>query len=331
MKSVASSFRRLLLLLVLLSAMVPGLATATDFFGHPDTGAPVAAPAAAGTASILPQSIRHLLSDTITAQRSLTEDLHRQMTLVKNGASWRPAAVIILLAFLYGMVHALGPGHGKIVVGGYLLTHRARVVQGLAMSGAAALVQAVSAILLVTGLVALLHVGLRQMLGQAERLESVSYALIALFSLGMIRAALRKDGCCAHAGMPGHDHHHDHDHEPAAPRPTAWRHALSTGAAIGLRPCTGAILVLLFALANGILPVGILATLAMAVGVMITVSTIGLAGVGTRRLLPTLGQNAARSETLHTSLALGGALLITLFGAFQAVALWTGLLLPTPG
>jgi ABC-type nickel/cobalt efflux system permease component RcnA len=92
---------------------------------------------------------------------------------------------------------------------------------------------------------------------------------------------------------------------------------------VGLRPCSGAILVLLFTLANGIFWVGIISTLAMGVGVAITVSVVSLGMVGLQRGLSLLG--AERSLRLRQGLALTGSLLIALLGALQFYGIWSGL------
>ena len=85
-------------------------------------------------------------------------------------------------------------------------------------------------------------------------------------------------------------------------------------AAIGFRPCTGALLVLLFTLANGLMAVGIAATFAMAAGVGLTVSGIGLGALGLNRLLDRGAARSRHGETLRKALSLGGAALIFLLG-----------------
>jgi ABC-type nickel/cobalt efflux system permease component RcnA len=107
---------------------------------------------------------------------------------------------------------------------------------------------------------------------------------------------------------------------------------LATGAAVGLRPCSGAILVLLFSLANDIVLIGILATFAMAVGVAITVTAVSLASLGVHRAATAMGGRTKRiAETGYSAVALGGALLIAVFGILELVGVWTGALTPGAG
>ena len=123
-----------------------------------------------------------------------------------------------------------------------------------------------------------------------------------------------------------HHHTHNHDHGSAwghahAPEPVelagpgGWKRGFSAVVAVGLRPCSGAILVLAFALAQGLFLVGVGATFTMAIGTFITVAVIATiavgAGVWARRM--------AASKTGYGMLAMRGievcaALLVTIFG-----------------
>jgi ABC-type nickel/cobalt efflux system permease component RcnA len=91
---------------------------------------------------------------------------------------------------------------------------------------------------------------------------------------------------------------------------------LAVAFSVGIRPCTGAILVLVFALAQGLFWAGIFATFAMALGTAITVAVLATLALGSRELVLKLGQgNAAWTETVWSLCAIGGALIIFLFGA----------------
>lgn len=102
----------------------------------------------------------------------------------------------------------------------------------------------------------------------------------------------------AHQHHGGHDHQHDgaeHDHAACCghahiPAPEAlqgewsWKRALAIALAVGIRPCTGAILVLVFALSQGLLWAGVFATFAMALGTAITISALAAFAVGSREM-----------------------------------------------
>ena len=339
--------KRLLLLLALLTLPVVS-AHAADMFGKPDSPPASAEPATPIEqkpdvfAPNLPDPFRSALSSLVEVQRQLNTRLRGDLRAVRDQGGLTPALAIITISFLYGIFHAVGPGHGKVVVGSYFLSRRSRLLHGLAMSGSAALVQSVSAIILVGLLALVLEAGSSEIMARAGQLEELSYAAICGLGLWMAWGVISGRTCCehhddeAHGAHDAHDHHehdhcgcghyhhHDHAHKPVAkPQRPEWLQVILTGGAVGLRPCSGAILVLLFTLANGIFWVGVVSTLAMGVGVAITVSVVSLGMVGLQRGLSAIG--AERTQRLRQGLALTGSLLITLLGAAQLYGIWSGL------
>ncbi len=98
------------------------------------------------------------LWDTALARVWAAHDqLHRALAQAlqdlegEDGIGWG----LVLVSFLYGVLHAAGPGHGKAVLTTYLLTHRHRLNRGIAMGTLAALLQGLTALLLVYGLTGL--------------------------------------------------------------------------------------------------------------------------------------------------------------------------------
>jgi nickel/cobalt exporter len=138
-----------------------------------------------------------------------------------------------------------------------------------------------------------------------------------------------------HEHAHAHDHHHDHDHEDEA---SAWGHAhapepqeltgrhwfrrgLAAIIAVGLRPCSGAVIVLVFALAQGLFWIGVASTFLMGVGTAITVAAIATLAVGARGLAGRLAKaKPGTGMILIRGLETAAALVIVLFGA----ALLTG-------
>ena len=320
------------LFLALLFALSLGAASSTvaaDMFGRPE-GPPPQAAADFGAMPALPAPLRAVIGRALAVQSRLNADLRAELQDARRSGSWHPALAIVLTSFLYGVFHAVGPGHGKIVVGSYFLTRRARLLHGFAMSGAAALVQAVSAVLLVSLVAAVLEAGSGQLLAYAANLETASYGVIAVLGLWMAWGVVRPHPCCEHGDHPDHAHHAHSGHGHQTPPGSELAKVLATGAAVGLRPCSGAILVLLFTLANEIYPIGILATFAMGLGVAITVSAVSLATFGAHRALPSLGRQAVAGR-MRQVLAMAGALVITLFGLLQLLGIWSGVITPMAG
>jgi ABC-type nickel/cobalt efflux system permease component RcnA len=240
-------------------------------------------------------------------QRAFHQDLGQAMQAAGDGDRLWPVLGVAAFAFLYGVFHAVGPGHGKAVVAGYFVGRGAPAWRAASLGGAIALVQAAAAILLVGGLALALGMAGTRLLAEVSLLEMASYGLIVVLGLLMLYRGIRGEPCCREAG-----HDHSHAHAPA-PR-SIWPAAL----AVGIRPCSGALIVLLFASANQAYLLGVGAVLAMALGVAITISAIGIGAIGARRGITrmTAGRPglAARSQT---ALAVGGAAIVVAAGALM--------------
>lgn len=96
----------------------------------------------------------------------------------------------------------------------------------------------------------------------------------------------------------------------------SWRQAWSLALSIGIRPCTGAIAVLLFALSIGMFWAGVFATFAMAAGTALTVSALAVIAVGSRELASRLaGRESAWAIRIEQAAGIAGAALVLLIGA----------------
>lgn len=244
---------------------------------------------------------------------------------VSGSAGW----TLITISFLYGIFHAAGPGHGKAVIASYMLADNATWKRGALLAAISAFVQALVAIAFVGAAVLIFGATARNMNVAASAIEIVAYSLIVLLGLYL----LWKKGAAFVAAWRGepdaHDHHHGHDHnhahghhghshgpEPAELKGKDWfRRGMIAAVAAGLRPCSGAILVLVFALAQGIFLIGIAATFAMGAGVAITVTAIALLAVFGKGLAVRLtSAMGGRSELMLRGIEVFGALLVIALG-----------------
>ena len=104
----------------------------------------------------------------------------------------------------------------------------------------------------------------------------------------------------------------------------SWRKALPIALAVGVRPCTGAILVLVFAIGQGLMWAGVFATFAMALGTAITVSALAALAVGSRELAMRLGNRHIGSERVRIAAGIGGSAAVMLLGALFFVGSLNG-------
>jgi nickel/cobalt exporter len=271
-----------------------------------------------------PSLFRRAGAAVIKLQSQVNRAINAQLMEIKAGD--KPWALWggLLIGFLYGVFHALGPGHGKSVIIGYFLGREAHPLRGIAMASWISLSHVVGAIVIVTVVHFILAESLASPVDEVDGLRVFSYGAILLIGLFMLWSALRGGGH-AHAHAHGHDHGHDHHHhdEHCAHVPGARKEQGILGFAAGFIPCSGAILILVFALTNGIVLSGIAMTLAIAVGMAITLSVMGVTSILVRRQIV-----LRLPESTVASRAFGfvGPILVTAIGA---VLLCGALLLPT--
>lgn len=330
--------------ILLVLAGTAGAATAQQRtpFGVPAAGPSAAAPVATG-AQQAPSVWSRFRIWVQTTQHTLQRQLAGAVRGLKGGDRFAAAWLLVGLSFLYGVVHAVGPGHGKAVISSYVLANERTVRRGVLLSFLASATQAVSAILLVGVLAILLNasgMGIKHAVGW---LEVASYALVALIGAWMLTTRIRTSLRSGETVVHRHRHHHGNEHGPAAPRHRgegccghshipdpgalegAWslRKMAAIVLAVGVRPCTGAIVVLVFALAHGLFLAGVGATLAMSFGTAVTVSALAVLAVGSKHLAVRLANgDGAWTTRIQSAASYTGSTLVLLFGA---VLFWASL------
>jgi nickel/cobalt exporter len=279
-------------------------------------------------------------------------EFYRMMsgTIRAAKADGSAAYTLLGISFLYGVFHAAGPGHGKAVISSYMIANDETWRRGVILSFASAILQAFTAIAIV-GIAAVALGATAHVMGNAVRaIEMVSYALIVLIGLRLLWVKGRSflhllrgerhehhhghsHAHHAHDHAHGHDHHHHEEEEASAwghahaPEPEElkgphWlRRGLAAIVAVGLRPCSGAIIVLVFALAQGLFWIGVASTFVMGLGTAITVAAVATIAVGARGFAGRLAKSKPGAGLLIVrGLETAAAAVIILFG----VALLTG-------
>ncbi|ESY13512.1 nickel ABC transporter permease [Mesorhizobium sp. LNJC386A00] len=307
--------------------------------------------------------------------------------------------LLIGLSFAYGIFHAAGPGHGKAVISSYMVANEVALRRGILLSFVSALLQGLTAILVMLLAYFVLRGTAISMTDAAWFMEIMSYVFVTLFGAWLLWRKLgptvqRWFGrapayslSAAHAGHShsghshaGHSHaaqahshalhvHHDHSHDhhaahdddthdhshhdhahhdhaahdhPAgevcdtcghshAPDPALlsgdrfdWRTAWSAVAAVGIRPCSGALIVLSFALLNGLWLGGLLSVLAMSIGTAITVSALATIAVTAKNWAVYFAGDGRMGNRIHTVVEIGGAAFVFLFGLLLLSASLSG-------
>lgn len=267
---------------------------------------------------------------------------------------WTAFLVLGGLSFLYGIFHAAGPGHGKVVISSYVLANETQLRRGVLLSVLSALMQSLVAVVFVLIAAGLLGMTSIAMGDAANWIGIASYGMVVLLGLWLIARKVfgwghsHQHGDMAHKAHAhlhadhdhdhhGHDHHahdhdHNHDHDDHAghdhvhivtPEATAGslREQLSVVFAVGLRPCSGALVVLVFALSQGLLPAGIAAVFLMGAGTAITVAVLATLAVTAKGLARKVGgiDNPVTAAAVWW-VELLGAVAVLAFGVLLLIA-----------
>jgi nickel/cobalt exporter len=298
------------------------------------------------------------------AVRAMRHDSHAVWTL-------------LALSFLYGVVHAAGPGHGKAVVSSYLLATRQTLRNGILLAFVASLAQAGGAIALILVASMVLHMTSVSITSASFYFEIVSDALIVTLGCWLVwskiirptwrprlnfepvhfltrpgrylagaapagasrfqaldaaqpsivsnpRPRARKNSTVAafdHIDINACECGHFHMPDAAAVEGWLdWRKAWTVVASTALRPCTGALIVLVFSISQGLQWAGIAATLVMGLGTAVTVATLAVLAVSARKTAFILtGADGPFGRRLRRGVEACGAIAVLLFGVVLLV------------
>jgi nickel/cobalt exporter len=258
---------------------------------------------------------------------------------------------LIGLSAAYGVFHAAGPGHGKALIASYMFANERALRRGIVLSFLAAILQALVAIALI-GIAALVFRATGAQMNRASYfVEISSYFLVAaiggwlVWSKGRAFVATLRRGLADHVargalfanapwrpamamGVASQFHvetpsaaaeadcGHYHAPDPAQlGAGFSWRGAVATVVAAGARPCSGAIVVLTFALTQGLFAAGIVATFAMALGTAVTTGALASLAVFAKDAAMRLAsRESSRVILIARGLELAAALCVLAYG-----------------
>ncbi len=263
-------------------------------------------------------------------QRRANAEVSFHMNAIERGEDLGAFLLALAVAFAYGAVHAFGPGHGKFVVVSYFLGREARVMRGVVMAVQIAIVHVIAAIVIVWLADLVLRGGFGLGLSDVPGVRAASFLIIVGIGLYMlyqaVRASLRPRGRGAHTHHHdhAHGHHHGHSHHH-------HHHGHSHGGkaeggilalAAGMVPCPGAVLIMLYAVANDMIFPGSLLVGAMSLGIGSSICVLGVGAILARRAAMLVMERSGGGgvNTLRHGMNYAGAALVTLVGLVSFIA-----------
>ena len=262
-------------------------------------------------------------------RRRANAEVSFHMNAIERGENLGAFLLALAVAFAYGAVHALGPGHGKFVVVSYFLGRETRVMRGVVMAVQIAIVHVIAAIVIVWLADLVLRGGFGLGLSDVPGVRAASFLIIVGIGIYMlyqaVRASLRARAHRTHShehGHPhGHEHGHGHDH----------RHGHSHGGraeggilalAAGMVPCPGAVLIMLYAVANDMIYPGSLLVAAMSLGIGSSICVLGVGAILARQAAMRVMERSGggRANALRHGMNYAGAALVTLVGLVSFIA-----------
>ena len=238
-----------------------------------------------------------LLRQSVALQRMLQREISETMQSVSERGDFRSLLLLLGVSFVFGFLHVIGPGHRKMLVIGYFMGEEAKPVLGIMTGFLLALAHAGSAIVLVGGFYWFASRSLLVSVNQAELfLFPITYGIIVALGAWMLLQ-----------GVWGYRR-----------REKRRADAKGIGGLIlsGLVPCPGASAIMIYAVTSDAMLLGILAVLAMSVGMGLFLSGLGLLSIFFRRGISRFFEDRKRERILDLVLHLVGGSLMICFGAF---------------
>lgn len=251
-------------------------------------------------------------------QKVLREKLTAAISAMKSG-DWDAIWKFLAICLVYGMLHALGPGHGKSIVVGYFIARHGRWRQGVALGAGITVTHTMSAVLLLLVLYAIFKATVFNAFETGRvGIERASYALIMLTGVLLVvlgikdfvtqrkqakiaaeGGAVARDGAVAESKLP-----------PIA----RWREILGVAAVTGIVPCPAVALIVLFCLLNSMVALSLLGALVICVGMTITNVAFGIAAVAFRKGIDKGSAHTRIATKIYTVATLAGGVIIFISG-----------------
>ena len=295
-----------------------------------------------------------LTEHIVDFQRRANAEIATRMNAIERGDDLGAFILALAIAFAYGAVHAFGPGHGKFVIVSYFLGREARVMRGVAMAVHIAIIHVIAAVVVVWLADIVLQAGFGIGLSEVPGVRAASFLIIAGIGVYMLYQAVRdsfgRSGQGAHGHVHshthshthshghGHSHEHGHDHDHGHGHGHGHGHAHGHGhghshggrveggilaLAAGMVPCPGAVLIMLYAVANNMIYPGFLLVAAMSLGIGLSICALGVGAILARQAAMRMMERTASGggvEAFRHTMNYAGAAFVTLIGLVSFIA-----------
>ncbi len=308
--------KSLVIFLVLILTLTAGAAVKKKRFdtGATDSPAAVVSPdPVLENTSATPVRVS-FISVISQAQKELREKITAAITAMKSGnlgAIW----TFLAICFIYGMLHALGPGHGKSIVVGYFIARSGRWRQGIALGAGITVIHTLSAVALLFVLYAIFKATVFPVFESGRMgVEKASYILIMVTGLLIAGIAVRDF-------LKGRANSENSEVHPPVAR---WREIIGIAAITGFVPCPAVALIVLFCLLNSMVALSLLGAMVICIGMTVTNVAFGIAAVAFRKGIDIGGKYSRFAGKIYIAVTFAGGLLIFTSGLLLFANLFAG-------
>lgn len=248
-----------------------------------------------------------LFNKFIKKNASFQKEIKNRLAILaqdyNNTGSISAIFLIFLFAFLYGILHSLGPGHGKVFIFSYILTEKPKVLKAITLSYLIALVHAISGLVVALILIFVLNEYSTSLFSTSNSqtiISRFSYAILILLGLYIaIKTILKKE----------------HSHNINTNKTDKIK-LLPFIASIGFVPCPGTIIIVTFLASIGLFSIGIASVIFIVLGMGFTISLIGLISIFSKQLLLKIGTSDQKvKQNLYNYISIFGSILLVIFGS----------------
>ncbi len=224
-----------------------------------------------------------------------------------------PILYLLLLAFCYGVLHAAGPGHGKAVVTSFILSQKRSLAGGLLLGNGVALAHGIAGIILVLAVHFILKSGLIGPLQTVTRTtQYISYSLITLLGAALVIK------CFIKWRSAGRGNRKPGENTAAG----SGKRMLPVVIAVGMIPCPGVVMVMLFAMSMNLIGLGIILGLCIAAGMAVTITLVViLAMYGKGLMLKALGRDSRLAKRIEFGIEATAGVLVAALGGLLLVGM----------